>query len=200
MTTPPQPASPRSAPPLHASQWHTTPIHFWSPANRRWYGFLPSLQPCRTATNQLSFAVTIMPRPNAQIWAFLHRRSCSTDLWIGQLFLEHSTFLPTSHHRPHVRRQIQQTAIWNAQFVCVNHLPEPSLSSELNFHVSESVCECWCLCLRVFVLVGARMTRFAYEKMYRAVTVTYKITRKLLFSYSLREEDNYICESAKDTT
>lgn len=192
MTTPTQPASPRSAPPLHASQWHTTPIHFWSPANRRWYGFLPSLQPCRTATNQLSFAVTIMPHPNAQIWAFLHQRSCSTDLWIGQLFLEHCTFLPTSHHHPHVRRQIQPTAIWIALFVCVNF--------ELNFHVSESVCECWCLCLRVFVLVGARMTMFAYEKMYRAVTVTYKINRKLLFHYSLREDVNSICESAKDTT
>ncbi len=162
--------------------------------------FYPACNPAGQPLISSHLQWQLCPSPNAQIWAFLHRRSCSTDLWIGQLFLEHSTFLPTSHHRPHVRRQIQQTAIWIARFVCVNHLPEPSLSSELNFHVSESVCECWCLCLRVFVLVGARMTRFAYEKMYRAVTVTYKITRKLLFSYSLREEDNYICESAKDTT
>lgn len=52
----------------------------------------------------------------------------------------------------------------------------------------------------LFVLVGVCMPMFAYEQMYRAVTVPYKITRKNLFHYSLREEDSSVCESAKDTT
>ncbi len=84
------------------------------------------------------------------------------DMWIGQFFWERSTFLPTSHHHPRVRRQIQPTAIWIALFVCVNHLPEPSLSSELNFHVSESVCECWCLCLRVCLCSLVRVCRCSH--------------------------------------
>ncbi len=129
-----------------------------------------------------------MPRPNAQIWAFLHRRSCSTDLWIGQLFLEHSTFLPTSHHRPHVRRQIQQTAIWIARFVCVNHLPEPSLSSELNFHVSESA---WWVLMLVFACICARWCAYddvciwknlqsshSHLQNYQKITVQLLIERK----------------------
>ncbi len=148
MTTPTQPASPRpfmhhnDTPRPFSSGVQPTDVDmdFYPACN-------PAGQPLTSPHLQWQLCPTQMPKFGHSCIGALAR--LTKDMWIGQLFWERSTFLPTSHHHPRVRRQIQPTAIWIALFVCVNHLPEPSLSSELDFHVSESVCECWCLCLRV---------------------------------------------------